>query len=233
MAGGAVSDGVSHRPLGPYPDPRGRFCLKFLSVPITRRARRLRVMSTWKSVVLFAPLAVATAIAACGGGSSETPPPADPSAAAGSASAAPMAETPAPAATPEPAPAPPPAAEPRLPRRPRRPRRPSLLPRRRRPTRSRPRRARRRSKQQRARRFGGALRSRRSPEHRAVRRSVFGGVVLWSEARTTHLSPNIPRADLLAAGAMFSRTIRRSPRRAEARRRVPRSPSGANAGRLT
>src|SRR5579859_6736296 len=112
MAGAAVSDGVSHRPLGPYPDPRGRFCLKFLSVPITRRARRLRVMSTWKSVVLFAPLAVATAIAACGGGSSETPPPADPSAAAGSASAAPMAETPAPAATPEPAPAPPPAAEP-------------------------------------------------------------------------------------------------------------------------
>ena len=45
-------------------------------------------MATWKSVVLFAPLAVATAIAACGGGSSETPPPVDPSAAA-SASAAP------------------------------------------------------------------------------------------------------------------------------------------------
>src|SRR5437660_11575064 len=97
--------------LRPLAGRRAGFHLQFLSVPITRRARRLRVMSTWKSVVLFAPLAVATAIAACGGGSSETPPPADPSAAAGSASAAPMAETPPPA--PEPAAAPtPPAAEP-------------------------------------------------------------------------------------------------------------------------
>ena len=59
---------------GPHRDRRSCFYLKFLSVPITRRARRLRVMSTWKSVVLFAPLAVATALAACGGGSSETPP---------------------------------------------------------------------------------------------------------------------------------------------------------------
>src|SRR5450432_4770035 len=69
-------------------------------------------MAIWKSVVLFAPLAVATAIAACGGGSSETPPPVDPSAAA-SASATPMAaESAAPAATPEPAPPPAPAAAP-------------------------------------------------------------------------------------------------------------------------
>jgi hypothetical protein len=100
---------------------RSCFYLKFFSVPITRRARRLRVMSTWKSIVLFAPLAVATAIAACGGGSSETPPPADPSAAASAAPAStdtpatPAAAPeppppPAPAATPEPAPPPPPPA---------------------------------------------------------------------------------------------------------------------------
>jgi hypothetical protein len=93
---------------------RSRFYLKFLSVPITRRARRLRVMSTWKSVVLFAPLAVATAIAACGGGSSETPPPADPSAAASASAASPTADMPPATPAPEPAaaPTPPPAAAP-------------------------------------------------------------------------------------------------------------------------